>query len=180
MSSSTVTKPPSKDVSRPVDDSVVVEEQESSSKASASVYFTHTALSDAVANTLCQAGLNLNVFGAVAGMFSSKSSKSAGADGSTVETREDQSRVQGKYVLGVPKTGLTSSCRSCGRKREGPCSSRRRAAWPTDAGCGAGEKYLTRWEGSGACRYIAKHECHLPVKSILSLCCLFRLGPLGC
>ncbi|CZT17291.1 uncharacterized protein RCC_03125 [Ramularia collo-cygni] len=77
MSSTAVTKPQSKEVYQTPDGSGVIEEKEASSKASAS------------------AGLNLNVFGAVAGMLSSKSSKSTDEDGSIVETRENQAQAQG-------------------------------------------------------------------------------------
>ena len=42
-----------------------------------------------------QAGLNLNVFGAVSGMFSSKSKKDTAADGSSVEHRDERAAVKG-------------------------------------------------------------------------------------
>ncbi|KAK0286926.1 hypothetical protein LTR35_004395 [Friedmanniomyces endolithicus] len=41
------------------------------------------------------AGINLNVFGALAGAFSGKSTKETAADGSSVEYREDEGRVKG-------------------------------------------------------------------------------------
>ncbi|KAK1053668.1 hypothetical protein LTR74_016174 [Friedmanniomyces endolithicus] len=40
------------------------------------------------------AGINLNVFGALAGAFSGKSTKETAADGSSVEYREDEGRVK--------------------------------------------------------------------------------------
>ncbi|TKA42502.1 hypothetical protein B0A54_06952 [Friedmanniomyces endolithicus] len=41
------------------------------------------------------AGINLNVFGALAGAFSGKSTKETAADGGSVEYREDEGRVKG-------------------------------------------------------------------------------------
>lgn len=46
--------------------------------------------------TSAKAGLNLNVFGALAGAFSSKSSKETAEDGSSLETEEKNARVKGK------------------------------------------------------------------------------------
>ena len=43
-----------------------------------------------------QAGLNLNIFGAVAGAFSNKSSKKTEEDSSSVETKEDQAKIMGQ------------------------------------------------------------------------------------
>ena len=43
-----------------------------------------------------QAGLNLNVVGALKGAFSSKSKKETEADGSSTEHREEQAKVKGK------------------------------------------------------------------------------------
>lgn len=43
-----------------------------------------------------QAGLNLNIFGAIAGAFSGKSNKKTEADGSSVEEREERAAVQGE------------------------------------------------------------------------------------
>lgn len=63
-----------KDVSK-ADNSAVIEDEEQSAKASAS------------------AGLNLNVFGALAGAFSGKNSKKAEEDGSTLEEHEQDASV---------------------------------------------------------------------------------------
>ena len=60
-----------------------------------------------------QAGLNLNIFGAVAGAFSGKSKKETAADGSSVEQREEQAHVKGAYAfLPVAKHRLTLFTRS--------------------------------------------------------------------
>lgn len=45
-----------------------------------------------------QAGLNLNVFGALSGVFSSKSKKETEADGSTTETREENLAASGRWM----------------------------------------------------------------------------------
>ena len=45
---------------------------------------------------LLQAGLNLNIFGALAGALSSKSSKETAEDGSTLETEEKRAGVKGQ------------------------------------------------------------------------------------
>lgn len=44
-----------------------------------------------------QAGLNLNIFGAVAGVFSGKSKKETAADGSSVEHRDDKAAIKGWF-----------------------------------------------------------------------------------
>lgn len=44
-----------------------------------------------------KAGLNLNIFGAVAGVFSGKSKKETAADGSSVEHRDDKAAVKGWF-----------------------------------------------------------------------------------
>ena len=44
-----------------------------------------------------KAGLNLNVFGALAGAFSSKNSKKTEEDGSTLEEKEENASVSGEY-----------------------------------------------------------------------------------
>ncbi|PNS14942.1 hypothetical protein CAC42_2171 [Sphaceloma murrayae] len=81
MSSSAVTKQPqqSSQVHRhePQDDGYEIESYEKETKASAS------------------AGLNLNIFAAFSGMFSSKTRKDTAADGSSVEHREEHGRVKG-------------------------------------------------------------------------------------
>lgn len=41
--------------------------------------------------------MNLNVFGALSGAFSSKSSKKTEDDGSTVEHREEELRAKGTF-----------------------------------------------------------------------------------
>lgn len=43
-----------------------------------------------------QAGLNLNIFGALSGVFSGKSKKETAADGSSVEHRDDKAAVKGE------------------------------------------------------------------------------------
>jgi hypothetical protein len=45
--------------------------------------------------TTGQAGLNLNIFGALSGAFSSKSRKDTQPDGSSVEHREEQAHLKG-------------------------------------------------------------------------------------
>ena len=44
---------------------------------------------------LPQAGINLNIFGAVAGAFSGKSNKETAPDGSSTESREEHADVKG-------------------------------------------------------------------------------------
>ena len=44
---------------------------------------------------IIKAGLNLNIFGAVAGVFSGKSKKETAADGSSVEHRDDKAAMKG-------------------------------------------------------------------------------------
>jgi len=44
-----------------------------------------------------KAGLNLNIFGAVAGVFQGKSKKETAADGSSVEHRDDKAAVKGWF-----------------------------------------------------------------------------------
>jgi len=44
-----------------------------------------------------QAGLNLNLAGAVSGLFASKSDKGTAADGSTTEHREERAGVKGAF-----------------------------------------------------------------------------------
>ena len=43
-----------------------------------------------------QAGLNLNIFGALSGVFSGKSKTETAADGSSVEHRDDKAAMKGK------------------------------------------------------------------------------------
>ncbi|KAK5166902.1 uncharacterized protein LTR77_007631 [Saxophila tyrrhenica] len=92
MTSSAVTKKPEQDVGS-AGNQEVVESKEHQQSASASVRslhcsqpfqsFEHSAYSQ-------QAGLNLNVFGALSGAFSSKSTKETEADGSSKEVRQEQ------------------------------------------------------------------------------------------
>ena len=44
-----------------------------------------------------QAGVNLNIFGAVSGMFSGKAKKETAPDGSSTEQREEQAAVKGMH-----------------------------------------------------------------------------------
>ena len=44
-----------------------------------------------------KAGLNLNLAGAVSGLFSSSSKKETGEDGSSVETKTEKAKVNGTY-----------------------------------------------------------------------------------
>ncbi|KAK3115314.1 hypothetical protein LTR53_005441, partial [Teratosphaeriaceae sp. CCFEE 6253] len=76
MSSSAVSKQSSQALAQPSQPGSVTEVKEHSASGSAS------------------AGLNLNVFGAVAGAFSGKSKKDTAADGSSVEHREEEGRVK--------------------------------------------------------------------------------------
>ena len=46
-----------------------------------------------------QAGLNLNLAGAVSGLFSSKSMKTTNPDGSSVEEREENAAAKGKQYI---------------------------------------------------------------------------------
>jgi len=75
----------------------------------AQAYVTQTQLCDKrlrmgnqlIARSYHQAGINLNVFGALAGAFSGKSTKETAADGSSVEYREDEGRMKG-VLNGLP------------------------------------------------------------------------------
>lgn len=49
-----------------------------------------------LSDSFSQAGLNLNVFGALSGVFSGKSNKDVEADGSSTEQKEEQSHLKGK------------------------------------------------------------------------------------
>lgn len=49
-----------------------------------------------------QAGLNLNIFGALSGAFSSKSNKTTETDGSSVENREENASVSGEWLRTSP------------------------------------------------------------------------------
>ncbi|KAK0875980.1 hypothetical protein LTR87_010230 [Friedmanniomyces endolithicus] len=85
-SSSAVTKPsPQQQVSQLSPGDSTLEAKEHSASGSASL----------IAHPYYQAGINLNVFGALAGAFSGKSTKETAADGSSVEYREDEGRVKG-------------------------------------------------------------------------------------
>ncbi|KAM0707609.1 hypothetical protein Q7P35_004254 [Cladosporium inversicolor] len=76
MPSSAVSKKSSDEVA-PSARSGTIDSREHTTKASAS------------------AGLNLNIFGAVAGVFSGKSKKETAADGSSVEHRDDKAAIKG-------------------------------------------------------------------------------------
>ena len=52
---------------------------------------------------LLQAGLNLNIAGAVSGLFSGKSKKETNADGSSKEEREEKAAVSGTFIHGGPE-----------------------------------------------------------------------------
>lgn len=62
-----------------------------------------------------QAGLNLNVFGALSGAFSSKSSKTTEEDGSYTEEREQQSHAKG---LGAGNMRANAAAKGEGRKAD--------------------------------------------------------------
>lgn len=74
----------------------MVDSREHSTKASASVRSRKYPRSQPRLTDFSQkAGLNLNIFGAVAGAFSGKSKKETAADGSSVEHRDDKAAVKG-------------------------------------------------------------------------------------
>jgi len=75
----------------------ILEEREASAKASAS------------------AGLNLNIFAAFNGAFSGKSRKETQADGSSVEDREEQARIQG---VGVANLNAVAAAKAEQKSRE--------------------------------------------------------------
>lgn len=62
-----------------------------------------------------QAGVNLNVFGALKGAFSSKSTKETAEDGSSVENKQQHAGVQGES--GCRRSGPSLVDRSCRRRR---------------------------------------------------------------
>ncbi|KAK6442322.1 hypothetical protein LTR95_001454 [Oleoguttula sp. CCFEE 5521] len=79
-----------------VGDAVEYEHHEQSSKASASVSRLPQGPLGTAAYAQIQAGLNLNVLGALGGVFSSKSSKDTDdADGTVTERKEEHSAVKG-------------------------------------------------------------------------------------
>jgi len=45
-----------------------------------------------------QAGLNLNLVGAVSGLFLSKSSKETGTDGQVIERKDEQAAIKGESL----------------------------------------------------------------------------------
>ncbi|CAK4032340.1 hypothetical protein DOTSEDRAFT_121804 [Lecanosticta acicola] len=96
-SSGAVAKQQPKEISRPDAAGGVVEQKEASAKASAN------------------AGLNLNVFGALSGAFSSKSSKKTEQDGSSVEDREENASVSGAGV-GNANANAAASAEQRGRE----------------------------------------------------------------
>jgi len=48
---------------------------------------------------IAKAGLNLNIFGALSGVFSGSSKKETAADGSSVEHRNDKAAMKGWFSL---------------------------------------------------------------------------------
>ncbi|EME49164.1 hypothetical protein DOTSEDRAFT_121804 [Dothistroma septosporum NZE10] len=86
MAASAVAKQPPKEVSK-AENSAVIEEKEQSAKASAS------------------AGLNMNVFGAIAGAFSSKNTKKTEEDGSALEEEEKSASVRGAGAGSIDAQG---------------------------------------------------------------------------
>ncbi|KAK0362294.1 hypothetical protein LTR94_020033 [Friedmanniomyces endolithicus] len=96
-SSSAVTKPsPQQQVSQlsPGDSTLEAKEHSASGSASVPEEWQRRKV-QLIAHPYYQAGINLNVFGALAGAFSGKSTKETAADGSSVEYREDEGRVKG-------------------------------------------------------------------------------------
>lgn len=75
----------------------VTETKEASASANASVrtFQIHHLILRRVVTESQQAGINLNIFGAIAGAFSGKSQKETAADGSSTEHREDRAKVKG-------------------------------------------------------------------------------------
>lgn len=94
MSSSSVAKQQGQQVSQP-EREARLESKESSASANASVGLSMTVLVT-LSDSFSQAGLNLNVFGALSGVFSGKSNKDVEADGSSTEQKEEQSHLKGK------------------------------------------------------------------------------------
>jgi hypothetical protein len=98
MSSSSVTKQSGKDISQPAKGGCL-EAREQNASASANVCLC--SLTSAFSRksrklTMAQAGLNLNIFGALSGAFSSKSKKQTEADGSSLEYGEENAHVKGE------------------------------------------------------------------------------------
>lgn len=58
---------------------------------------THSKIPFSIQLTPSQAGLNLNVFGALSGAFSSKSKKETAEDGSSTEERQEQLSGSGMH-----------------------------------------------------------------------------------
>ncbi|KAK5124880.1 hypothetical protein LTR85_001070 [Meristemomyces frigidus] len=90
MSSAAVTKKPTDAMSQATQQGSL-EAREQSAKANAS------------------AGLNLNLVGAVSGMFSSKSKKETEADGSSFEERSQQAGVKGAGAANVDARAAASA-----------------------------------------------------------------------
>jgi hypothetical protein len=101
MSSSTVSKKPHQAAAPSKGShSGAVDNREHSTKASASVCVHGYPMYDFALLTyrvIPKAGLNLNVFGALSGVFSGNSKKETAADGSSVEYRDDKAAVKGWF-----------------------------------------------------------------------------------
>ena len=57
-----------------------------------------------------QAGINLNLFGAIAGAFSGLETKETDAEGKSTEYREGRGHVQGKRIMGCSSFLICSAC----------------------------------------------------------------------
>ncbi|KAF1349791.1 hypothetical protein BDV97DRAFT_398596 [Delphinella strobiligena] len=104
MSSSAVTQKPAKhqQVAKPSNDQALAarEEKEASVSGSAS------------------AGLNLNVFGALSGAFSGKSSKQQENDGSSVERKENSQHISGVGMGSLNAAGAANAEAKSRQERE--------------------------------------------------------------
>lgn len=68
--------------------------------------------------TTCQAGLNLNIFGAISGAFSGKSKKQQQKDGTTTEDREEHAHIRGAGMGNASAAGAASAEAKAREERE--------------------------------------------------------------
>ncbi|KAL1306048.1 hypothetical protein AAFC00_004174 [Neodothiora populina] len=101
MASAAVTQKPAKtqQVSRSANEQPVMQREEKEASASGSA----------------SAGLNLNIFGAISGAFSGKSSKQQENDGSSIEREEKTSHISG---VGMGQANAAAAANAEARARQ--------------------------------------------------------------
>ncbi|KAM0723529.1 hypothetical protein Q7P37_000516 [Cladosporium fusiforme] len=105
MPSNEVSKKMAQDVAPP-QRTGAVESHEQSAKASAS---NPARLIADFGVAKQKAGLNLNIFGALSGVFSGKSTKTTGKDGNSVEKRDDKAAMKGAGAGNLTAVGAADA-----------------------------------------------------------------------